>query len=343
MDNTLPKETQRRFVQFSGPRLAEICFEPLGELQPNQVRVQTICSAISAGTELLVYRGELPESMALDTNIQSLSEQKNSWPIRYGYASVGVVTESGDDVGSKWVGERVFAFQPHQSHFCAIPETLIPLPEGMAAEDGVFLPNMETAVSFVMDGRPLLGETVIVLGLGVVGQLTLKLLAGLSPGRLIGVDQLSSRREAGLKSGATAVFDPADPNLKQYLGDLGADLLFELSGNPQAIDLAVQLAGYSSRIVIGSWYGKKQATVDFGGHFHRSNIQLIASQVSRLHPSLTGRWTKQRRMNVAVQMLAKHRPSRTLITHRPDVSEATQIYKMLDERPEEALQVVFNY
>ena len=343
MDNTLPKETQRRFVQFSGPRSAEICFEPLGELQPNQVHVQTICSAISAGTELLVCRGELPESMALDTNIQSLSEQKNSWPIRYGYASVGVVTEPGDDFGSKWVGQRVFAFQPHQSHFCAMPETLIPLPEGMAAEDGVFLPNMETAVSFVMDGRPLLGETVVVLGLGVVGQLTLKLLAGLSPGRLIGVDQLSSRRDAGLKSGATAVFDPADPNLKQYFGDLGADLLFELSGNPQAIDLAVQLAGYSGRIVIGSWYGKKQATVDFGGHFHRSNIQLIASQVSRLHPSLTGRWTKQRRMNVAVQMLIKHRPSRTLITHRPDVSEATQIYKMLDERPEEALQVVFNY
>ncbi|MFK7805511.1 MAG: zinc-binding alcohol dehydrogenase [Anaerolineae bacterium] len=331
-----------RFIQFSAPKRAEMQTEPVAEPKAGEVLVQTACSAVSAGTELLVYRGDLPDSMQLDATIEDLKTQIDAWPVRYGYANVGRVTKLGDGVESSWENRYVFAFNPHESHFVAKLENLMQIPTGIDPEDAAFLPNMETAVSFVMDSRPLIGETIVVMGLGIVGQLTLKLLAQMSLGRLIGIDPVESRRNIALESGATAVFNPTDPALIDALGEGGADAVLELSGNPAALNSAVHLAGYNGRILIGSWYGKKQAPLDLGSSFHRSNIEIFASQVSRLHPNLTGRWTKERRLEVAWKMIAKHRPS-TFITHRPDVSEATAIYEMLDQRPEEALQVLFKY
>lgn len=312
--------------------------------QPNdkEVLVETICSAVSAGTELLVYRGHLPDEMALDATIDSLKDKGQMWPVRYGYAAVGRVSAIGQDVNPTWHNRLVFAFNPHESHFITNPENLIAIPDGIEPEDAAFLPNMETAVSFLMDSRPLIGETVVVLGLGIVGQLTLKLLAQMPLGKLIGVDRISSRRDTALLSGATAVFGPDDPELVRAVGKMGADVVLELSGNPKALNTAVELAGYNGRILIGSWYGKKQAPLNLGGEFHRSNIQIVASQVSRLHPTLTGRWTKARRLDVAWQMIRQLRPS-NFTTNRPHVSEATAIYKMLDQRPEKALQVIFQY
>ncbi len=334
---------EKRFVQFRCPRSAETKAEPIPIPSHNQVLVKSVCSAVSAGTELLVYRGELPTSIPLDATIDELADQTESFPVRYGYAAVGHVVELGQDVDPKWLNQLVFAFHPHESHFCISSGTLIPVPAGISAEDAAFLPNMETAVSLVMDSRPMIGETIVVLGLGIVGQLTLKLLSNMPLANCIGVDGIPSRRNLALKNGASAVYDPSDPALGTALGKLGADAVLELSGNPKALDLAVKLAGYNGRIVIGSWYGTKQASVDFGGHFHRSNIQLVASQVSRLHPSLTGRWTKARRLDVAWQMIKRDRPSEKYVTHRSDAGEAKAIYKLIDERPDEALQVIFTY
>lgn len=338
----LIQENENRFIQFSGPRTVELQTEPVPMPQAGQVLVQTICSAVSAGTELLVYRGDLPESMALDATIEDLTTQTGAWPVRYGYANVGRVIVLGDGVEFGWQNQYVFAFHPHESQFVTKPENLILVPAGIDPEDAAFLPNMETAVSFVMDSRPLIGETVVVIGLGIVGQLTLKLLAQMSPGCLIGIDRIESRRKIALESGATAVFDPVDPALNRALDEARADVVLELSGNPAALNSAIDFAGYNGRILIGSWYGKKQAPLDLGSSFHRSNVQLFASQVSRVHPKLTGRWTKERRLDLAWEMIAKHRPS-TFITHRPNVAEATAVYEMLDQRPAEALQVLFKY
>jgi threonine dehydrogenase-like Zn-dependent dehydrogenase len=68
--------------------------------------------------------------------------------------------------------------------------------------------------------------------------------------------------------------------------DPGADLTFELSGNPLALNNAIALTRFSGRIVIGSWYGEKQMDINLGGTFHRSRIKLISSQVSSISPEL---------------------------------------------------------
>ncbi len=304
-----------------------------------ELLVETHRSAVSAGTELLAYRGQLPAGLPLDSTIEALAGESGRYPLRFGYAAAGRVIAAGPGADPAWLDRLVFAFHPHQSHFTAPQAGLIPIPPDIDLENALFLPNMETAVSLVMDGRPVIGERVLVLGLGIVGLLTTALLADLPLAALIGVDRYPLRRETALALGGTAAFAP-DESPAAALGE--ADLTFELSGDPAALDLAIAHTGFDGRVLIGSWYGDKRATIDLGGRFHRSHLRLISSQVSQLHPRWRGRWTQARRLDVAWEMIRRLRPAR-LITHRRPLPEAPALYDLLDRRPEEALQTVFTY
>ena len=121
----------------------------------------------------------------------------------------------------------------------------------------------------------------------------------------------------------------------------GAVLTLEVSGAPFALDDAIALTRFSGRIVVGSWYGEKRAALDLGGAFHRSRIQLISSQVSTIAPALSARWDKARRFEVAWQALGRVRPERW-ITQRFPLEQAAEAYRLLDERPHETIQVIFD-
>lgn len=320
---------------FTAPRNTELCEVSMPPIQDHEMLVKTAVSAISPGTEMLLYRGQMPTDMALDETIAAL-EDSPTYPLKYGYAAVGQVIETGHEVDSSWIGRYVFAFQPHQTHFVATPEQVLPLPKGVEPETAVFLPNMETAVSFVMDGRPVIGERVAVFGQGVVGLLTTMLLSQFPLAELVTVDGYPLRREWSQKVGATAVFAPSENIPNNF------DLTYELSGNPAALDQAIAATGFDGRVVIGSWYGQKRTELNLGGSFHRSHMRLISSQVSHLHPRWRGRWTKSRRLDLAWQMLAEHDPSQ-LITHRIPFADAPQAYELLDKHPETAVQPVLIY
>jgi 2-desacetyl-2-hydroxyethyl bacteriochlorophyllide A dehydrogenase len=285
---------------------------------------------------MLLFRGQMPESMTLDETIGAL-DGAMTYPFKYGYASVGQVIETGEDADTSWNGRFVFAFQPHCSHFITRPGLVHPLPSGMTPETAVFLPNMETAVSFVMDGRPVIGERVVVFGQGVVGLLTTMLLAQFPLTELITLDRYSLRRSLSTSLGATSALDPSAATL-----NIDADLTYELSGNPAALDHAISVTGFDGRVVIGSWYGEKQAALNLGGAFHRSHMRLISSQVSHLHPRWRGRWTKSRRLQTAWQMLRQHDPAR-LITHRFSLEDAAAAYHLLDKNAPTAVQPILHY
>jgi threonine dehydrogenase-like Zn-dependent dehydrogenase len=118
-----------------------------------------------------------------------------------------------------------------------------------------------------------------------------------------------------------------------------ADLVYELSGDPAALDLALAAAGREGRVIVGSWYGSKRAPVDLGGAFHRGRVTISSSQVSRLAPGLSARWDRERRFAAAWRALAAL-DARPLITHRLPFTEAQQAYELLDRSPAEALQVL---
>lgn len=316
---------------------------------PGQVLVQTAVSAISPGTELLIYRGQAPTDVATDETITALSGSL-TFPLKYGYATVGRVIAVGSPAEQGWQGRLVFAFQPHASYFLSTPSDLHPLPDSLSPEEAVFLPNMETAVNFLMDGQPLIGERVVVFGQGVVGLLTVALLMRLPLSRLITVDAYPFRRErsralgahASLDAGANDVLACLHAALQAEHGAPGADLSYELSGNPLALDQAIAVTGFNGRVVIGSWYGQKHADLHLGGRFHRSRMRLISSQVSTIAPEWSGRWDKGRRLHVAWKMLQHIRPLQ-FITHRFPLEQAHQAYALLDQHPEEAIQVLLTY
>lgn len=331
-----------RSIWFEAPYQVAVREEALAPLAPDQVLVQTQVSAISAGTELLFYRGQVPPGLPLDAALASLAGEVH-YPLRYGYACAGRVVEIGAQVDRAWLGRDVFSFQPHATHFAASVTELYPLPEDLSPRQAVFLPNMETAVNFLLDGAPLLGERVVVLGQGVVGLLTTALLAHYPLATLMVFDRFELRREKARMLGASAAFDPAGVDrAAALLGEGGADLTFELTGQPEALNRAIALTGFAGRIIIGSWYGSKSAELDLGGRFHRNRIRLISSQVSTLTPDLLARWSKQRRLDGAWSMLRRV-PVRDLITHTFSLAEAARAYALLDQHPEQALQVIFSY
>jgi len=327
---------------FVAPYQIEIREIKLQPPKPGELLVKTLISAISPGTELLIYRGEAPQELVADANIAAL-EGALTFPLQYGYAAVGEVIEAGKDLERAWIGKMVFSFQPHQTHFTATPDRVMALPAGISPEAATFLPNMETAVNFVMDGRPLIGERVAIFGQGIVGLMTTALLAQFPLGYLLTLDKLRNRQSAAMEAGASQCLDPADVEALSHLGnENGFDLIYELSGSPAALDQAIRMTGFAGRVVIGSWYGQKRTILDLGSYFHRSRIRLISSQVSSIAPDLRGRWDKNRRFELAWEMIQLVQPERW-ITHRLPFHNAEQGYSLLDQKPDKTIQVLLDY
>lgn len=339
-----------------GPRSVEVDSASLSAPDSTEVRVRTSVSAVSPGTELLIYRGKAPNTLSADASIDALAGEL-SFPLTYGYAAVGRVVGTGAKVDASWEGKRVFSFQPHASHFNAPPSSLVPIPEDVADEDAVLIPSLETAVTFLMDGRPMIGERLVVFGQGVIGLLTTALLSTTPYECLYTVDPISARRERSEALGADASYDPhtefdslasalslehADATDAAEGRYEGADLVYEVSGHADALDQCLSVTGFDGRVIVGSWYGTNPASLDLGGRFHRSRMRISSSQVSTIAPRHRGRWTKDRRINHVVSLLPDLTPSR-LITHTVPLQDAPSLYPRLDDGSEDILQPIFRY
>ena len=256
------------------------------------------------------------------------------YPLRYGYASVGRIVGAGPGVDPGVVGRLAFAFTPHASLSCIRAEHAYPVPEGIGPEEAAFLANAETAVNLTLDSHPLLGERASVFGLGVIGLLTTGLLARFPLARLSGWDLHPLRRAAAAELGAV-VADPAvtPPPVGTE------DLAVEVSGSIDGFRLALASCGFSGRLVVGSWYAAGSPQHVFDTRFHRNRVRIIPSQVSTIDPGLSGRWTKERRIEAAWEAVRVLRPGR-FITHRLPFSQAADAYRLIADAPEQTLQVM---
>lgn len=337
-----------RALFFTAPYELEVRQFDVPDPAAGEVRVDATLSAISAGTELLVYRDEVPRTLPTDQRIESLSGSF-SFPLRYGYAVVGRVTAVGAEVDPELVGNRVFAFHPHASQFVTSVDDIVPVPEGCSDESAALLANLEAATNFLLDGRPRFEERVLVLGQGVVGLLTTRLLAQYPLESLITADLYEARRAVSTAYGADQCLNPDENDVATLVGDVdgdgiaaGVDLTYELSGDPAALSTAIGATGYDGRVVVGSWYGSKPVELDLGGHFHRSRIRLLSSQVSTIDPAQRGRWSRERRLQAARRWLDTVDVD-ALVTHRLPVEQADAAFDLLDSRPNEAIQVLLTY
>jgi 2-desacetyl-2-hydroxyethyl bacteriochlorophyllide A dehydrogenase len=333
--------TTAKAVWFAGPGRAEIRTEAVPPVGGRDILVRAERSAISHGTEMLVFRGEVPPDMTLD--LPTLAGGF-SFPIKYGYGSVGRVLAVGMNVSEVRPGDRVFCLHPHQTQYVVPIELAWPLPATLSPERGVFAANVETALNVLLDAPVRLGERVAIFGQGTVGLLVGLLARRNGAGAVAVVDPIEQRRALARDLGANAALSPAEATpaaLEEALGGL-PDVVYEVSGDPGALQAAIDAVADDGTVMVCSWYGTKPATLDLGGRFHRGRIRLRSTQVGRIAPELSLRWDYARRRGVVLDLLARL-PVERLISHRLSFADAPAAYRLLQEHSGETMQVILTY
>ena len=326
-----------RALYFTAPRVVEIRQLPLSRSDEGadsaSYEIDVTAMAISAGTELLIYRGQQPTGLAADDSIASL-EGGLDYPLRYGYSAVGRVVHGPD------AGRRVFTFHPHQDRAIVAASHCLPLPESLSDEDATLLPLVETAIALVHDASPRYGEVALVVGLGVVGLLATRLLLDSGVDAVIAVEPRPERRALAEQLGCRAVH-PEDSRsaVEAATAGRGVDLAIEASGAPAGLQTGIDSLAFGGALVVASWYGTQPTAIDLGAAFHRKRLQIRSSQVSTIDPALSGRWDKARLLSVA-QRAAERLEPRQYVTHRFRLDDAPEAYRLLDRGEEDVLQVL---
>ena len=326
----------RRLISRAKSQIEVEDFElpPVGD---NQVLIENELTAVSTGTEIYTWQhGTEPGG-------------EPRFPRTTGYCSCGVVLEAGKDVRHTRPGDRVAAQGNHASHALA-DRYVYRVPDGAKSEDAVFLVMSAIAMHGIRKAKVELGETVAIVGMGVVGQLAMSLcaLAGAMP--IVAVDLDAVRLEKAKERGADDTVNPSESadvaTRIRELGDGdGADIVIEASGKPAAYPMAVSLARNAGRVIaLGSPRGTVE--MDFMRDIHLREVDLIGA-IQPLTPEsdhLYYPWTKDRDRQLLLRMMAAGRlRASDLITHRARPADCQQIYEMLAERPQEALGVVFEW
>jgi threonine dehydrogenase-like Zn-dependent dehydrogenase len=185
------------------------------------------------------------------------------------------------------------------------------------------------------------------MGLGVIGQLVVRLLRLNGARRIIGVDRLELRRELARAGGAQYLFSPTDDvalKVRNVTEGRGADVVIEVSGAAPALNEAIRTAGYCGTVVAMSWYGGTFEGLNLAGEFHHNRPRIISSQVGAVNPFLGPLWSTDRRAKIALEYLSFFAQDlRHFITHRIPLAEAERGYQLLDQEGSDVLQVLIDY
>ncbi|WP_455382753.1 zinc-dependent alcohol dehydrogenase, partial [Salinispira pacifica] len=187
-------------------------------------------------------------------------------------------------------------------------------------------------------------ETALVIGQGVIGLLVAELLLRCGAEQVLTTDPIPRRRELSAQIGCTAI-DPGSTDCCEHIRTAtqgrGPDITINTSGSSSGLQLAIDVTAFEGLILEASWYGTRSVQLDLGASFHRKRLTIRSSQVSRIGPHLSSRWSKERRLDRALRYAGEIRPSR-LISHRIPLSAAASAFELIADHPEEVLQVVLD-
>lgn len=342
-----------RIVRFSAPRKASVVDVDDPVPGPGEVLLETAYSGISAGTELTAYRGSNPYLSRIWDSERRLfvtGGSAQSYPLDgWGYEEVGRVVAVGSAEGEDLLDRWVWGAWGHRSHAVRSFEYARSrvLPPGKDLMVGVFAKIGAIALNAVLDADIHVGETVTVFGAGVPGQIVAQL-ARLNGGRVVVADLVEARRRLALELGAIAVLDPVEEDVAEAVRAMtdgrGADVVIEMSGAYQALQDAARTVGYSSRVVAAGFFQGDGVPLRLGEEFHHNRVAIVGSQISGVAPQLQHRWDELRMSKTALQLAGDGRLSLgRLVTHVLPDAEAPAAFEMLDQDPQDALQVVLDY
>lgn len=319
------------------PGRGEIVQADLPPAQAGQVLVRAICSGVSRGTESLVFTGRVPPSQhrAMRAPFQ---EGEFPGPVKYGYASVGTVEQvepagtgaavTDGGAAADLAGRTVFCLYPHQDLYRVPASAVTPVPADVPAGRAVLAANLETAVNVAWDARPAVGDRIVVIGAGVVGLLAAWLCRQV-PGADVTVVDVNPARASAARALGLA-FETEPPRAAD------ADLVVHASGRPDGLRSALGAAGVEGAVVEASWYGSESVPLPLGEQFHSRRLTLRSSQVGRVPPDRAPRWSRARRLRLALDLLRAPELD-ALITGESDFAELPEVMARLSRDPRAAL------
>lgn len=338
---------------LTAPRTIGIEAEPERALAGNEIRLRTLYSGISAGTELTAYRGTNPYLHKRWDGERRLfvTEDRPQWeyPMKaFGYEECGEIIELGADVTGLQPGQRVYGTWGHRTRHIVTAEyaqsrILAPHIDPIL---GIFSQIGSITLNGILDAQINLGETVAVFGMGVVGQLVAQL-ARLSGAHVVAVDLLDTRLELAGQLGAHELINSrrhsAAEAIKALTNGRGADICIESSGSTAALNEAVRACAYSARVVAMGFFQGEARALFLGEEFHHNRIDILCSQISGVSPALRYRWDALRLANTFMGLVGEERLNlKPLITHTAPFAEAGALFAMLDTQPEAAVQAVID-
>ena len=272
------------------PGRGEIIVQPLRPLRTGELQIRTSASAISRGSESLVFRGEVPES---EWQRMRCPFQAGEFPgpVKYGYCTVGIVEEGPPET----IGRRVFCLHPHQDRFIVPQEAVIDIPDDIPDRRATLAANMETAVNGLWDAIPGPGDRIAVIGAGVIGCLTGALAARL-PGAEVELIDINPARQSVASALSCRFAAPQEARPE-------ADVVIHASGAAEGLATALAIAGFEATILEMSWYGTRAVHVPLGAAFHSRRLTLRASQVGAVPANRRQRWSRRRRLTLALALL----------------------------------------
>ena len=297
-----------RAYWLAEPGVGVILPSALPACGPGDVLVRTLCSAVSRGTETLVFGGRVPQSQyaAMRAPFQ---EGDFPGPVKYGYLNVGVVEDGPDDLA----GRTVFCLFPHQTRYVVPADAVAVVPHGIPPERAVLAGTVETAVNALWDAAPLVGDRVVVVGAGMVGCCIARLLSQIPGVRTTLVDVDESRAAVAAALGV----DFATP---AGVERGGADLVLHTSATSAGLQLSLDLLASEGEVLELSWYGDAGVHVALGAAFHSRRLGIRASQVGMVSPARRSRRTPADRLALALELL--HDPAfDALVTGRSAFDE----------------------
>ena len=293
MDHPLASAVSQS-LWYVAPERVEIRSETLGPLPKNSVQVRTLFSALSRGTESLVFKGLIPESEYIRMGAPFMGG-KLPFPVKYGYSSVGRVELGPPEL----IGRLVFSLMPHQSIFQTDAANILLIPEEIPAQRAVLAANMETALNAVWDAGPGPGDRILIIGAGVLGCLVAYLCGHLPGAEVTLVDINPERKDIATTLGVQF----SSPELAPK----DCDLVIHCSASAAGLSTAITSAGEEATILELSWYGSNKIDVSLGGAFHSRQLKLQSSQVGHVSLSRRPRWSHRRRLGAALGMLSDSR------------------------------------
>lgn len=259
--------------------------------EQGEALVRSLYSGVSRGTEMLVYRGQVPPEVAGRMRAP-FQEGDFPFPVKYGYLSVGVVEQGPQEL----LGRRVFCLYPHQDRYVVPVGALTLLPDNVPSRRAILAGPVETALNALWDAPPCLGDRIAVIGGGMIGASLAALLRRFPLARLQLIDPDPTKRDLARSMGIDAV----EPGTAAD----GCDIVYHASTTDAGLAQGLAQLGDEGELVELSWFGSQVPAVPLGADFHARRLRITASQVSTIGSARRHRRTHAERMGLVMQSLA---------------------------------------